>query len=267
MILGSHDIASDLRALGISSGDGVFVHTALGKVGHVIAGPRGYIQGLIDAVGPTGLVGMPGFSTDAYDPAELLGMDVSAEQQDDIRRHVPGFDPCLSNARQNGSVPEAFRSWPGVSRSLHPTSSVLLLGPDAEALCHPHDPKGWPTGPQTPWGRLRSRPQMKLLLVGVGWNRCSALHAAESVARHRRTVTRTLKLGTGPDAPWIQAPDVCDDLDRLFPLVGADWEETGGVTTGMVGNAVAKVTGYDELVAFASEWISERNRADGIGAS
>lgn len=264
MVLTDSDIVSELRGLGVNLGDGLFVHTALGRIGHVVGGPRGLIQGLIDAVGPSGLVGMPGFSDDAYDPVEVHGLDVSAHQHDHIRRQVPGFDPGLSNVRQNGTVPEAFRSWPGVKRSLHPTSSVLLLGADATEWCDPHDPKGWPTGPETPWGRLRFRPQMKVLLIGVGWNRCSALHAAESAAKHKRTVTRTFKLGQGPDAPWISAPDVSDDLDRLFPLVGDDWEKTGNVQTGKIGDADVKITKYDALVEFASDWISEKNCADGF---
>ena len=105
---------------------------------------------------------------------------------------------------------------------------------------------------------------MKILLIGVGWNRCSAFHAAESAAEYKRTVTRTLKLGTGPNAPWIKVPDVSDDLDRLFPLVGAAWEETGNVQTGKIGKADTKLTDYDELIEFASEWISERIKADGV---
>ena len=192
--LGRADLAEDLRALGVEAGDGLFVHTALGKVGRVIGGPRGLIEALIDAVGETGLLAMPGFSRDAYDPVDMEGASVSPEHHARIRDQVPGYDPDRSNVAQNGAVPEAFRSWPGVARSPHPTSSVLMLGPDAAALSTRHDPDGWATGPDTPWGRLRARPQMKVLLIGVRWNRCSALHAAETLAAHRRTKTR-VKLG------------------------------------------------------------------------
>ncbi|MEM7176413.1 MAG: AAC(3) family N-acetyltransferase [Pseudomonadota bacterium] len=233
-ILGRDDLAQDLRALGVSPGDGVFVHTALGRIGHVIGGPRGLIEALMDAVGPGGLIGMPGFSKDAYDPADLHGTEGAGADRAHLRAQVPGFDPARSDVSGNGAVPEAFRSWPGVVRSPHPTSSVLLWGEGAADLATPHDPAGWATGPATPWGRLRARRSMKILLIGVGWNRCSALHAAESLAQHRRTKQRHFKTGPG-DAPWIEAPDVADDLDRLFPLVGAAWEAEGGVTTGPVG--------------------------------
>lgn len=262
-IFGRDDLAGDLRRLGVVPGDGVFVHTALGRVGHVIGGARGLIEALLGAVGSQGMVGMPGFSTDAYDPCDLHTLHRAPEERARIRAQVPGFDPARSDVRGNGTVPEAFRAWPGVVRSLHPTSSVLLLGPEAEAFCHPHDPAGWATGPDSPWGRLRHRPAMKILLLGVDWTRCSALHAAESLARHRRTKQRHFKTGPG-DAPWIDAPDVADDLGRLFPLVGADWEAAGGVTRGTVGRAEARLTGYDALLAFAAPWFDARNAADGV---
>ncbi|MGB0506528.1 MAG: aminoglycoside N(3)-acetyltransferase [Pikeienuella sp.] len=258
MIFGSDDIAADLGAAGIRRGDGLFVHTSLGKVGRVIGGPRGFIQALVDTVGPEGLICMPGFSKDAYDPVEIEGLTVSEQEYEHIKQQVPGFDPALSNVRPNGAVPEAFRAWPGVTRSPHPTSSVLMLGNDAERLALPHDPKGWATGPETPWGRLRERPNMKILLVGVGWNRCSALHAAESAAENKRTVTRRIKHVAETGVEWIEAPDVADDLNTLFPLVGAAWEEAGGAQICKIGNAECKLTNYASLVEFASGWMSRR---------
>lgn len=264
-ILGTDDLVRDLSGMGIGAGDGLFVHTALGQVGRVLGGPRGLIEALIEVVGNRGLIGMPGFSEDAYDPTAELEIDDETRAR--IRAQVPGFDPDRSDVRGNGSVPEAFRAWPGVVRSPHPTSSVLLLGPDAARFAAEHDPRGWATGPGSPWGRLSERRSMKILLIGVDWTRCSALHAAESLAPHRRLKMRHFKSGPGPDAEWIDAPDVADDLGRLFPLVGADWEAEGGVTIGRVGNAVCRLTDYGALLAFASQWFDTRNRADGVQPS
>ncbi len=252
-------------ALGLAKGDGVFVHSALSKIGHVIGGPRGLIEALLICVGENGLVGMPGFSTDAYDPADVLEIEIDPNIRDALRAQVPGFDTHRSSASGNGSVPETFRTWPNVVRSPHPTSSVLLWGDDAERLAAHHDATGWATGPQTPWGKLRHRPNMKILLIRVGWNRSSALHAAESMAPHRRIKQRHFK--TGPaDAPWINAPDVADDLGRLFPLVGSAFENTGKVSLGNVGQAESRLCGYDDLIVFASDWINTRNAADGVPA-
>ncbi len=162
MFFGKDDLAKDLTALGVTDGDGLFVHTALGKIGKVIGGPHGLIEALIYAVGDTGLIAMPGFSRDAYDPVALSGGKGFARGS-----RTPGDDPARSSVAQSGAVPTAFHAWPGTVRSPHPTSSVLMLGPDAPDLTIPHDAKGWAIGADTPWGRLRHRPQMKILLIGV----------------------------------------------------------------------------------------------------
>lgn len=75
-------------------------------------------------------------------------------------------------------------------------------------------------------------------------------------------MTRHLK----HEGEWIEAPDATDDLDTLFPLVGQAWEDAGGVTYGKIGGAEAMLIDYGLLVAFASNWLSERNKADGIAA-
>lgn len=258
-VIGQDDITQDLIALGVKIGDGLFVHSALSQIGHVVGGPRGLIEGLIAVVGQNGLIGMPGFSRDAYDPFEGAAPPNEATRAR-IKAQMPGYDPALSNVRQNGSVAEAFRSWPGVRRSLHPTSSVLLWGADAEGYAADHDALDWPTGPASPWGRLCARPDMKILLIGVMWNRCSALHAAESRAPHRRSVMRHFL----HDGRWIDAPDVADDNGRLFPLVGADFEASGAVRIGKVGAAEARICSYADLVAFGADWLDARNMADGI---
>ncbi len=88
------------------------------------------------------------------------------------------------------------------------------------------------------------------------------MHCAETLASHRRVVTRRFR----HEGEWIEAPDATDDLDRLFPLVGQAWEDAGGVTYGKIGGADAMLMSYAALVAFAADWLSERNKADGVAA-
>ncbi|TMV79119.1 AAC(3) family N-acetyltransferase [Thioclava sp. BHET1] len=101
---------------------------------------------------------------------------------------------------------------------------------------------------------------MKILLIGVGCDRCSALHTAETLASNRRTKTRRFK--SGPiDSPWFELPDVADDYGRLFPMVGAVFESSGLVRFGALGQAQCKVCNYSNLVTFASERIDVANAA------
>lgn len=115
-------LSEDLARLGIENGDGLFVHASLRAVGHVIGGARCVIEALIDAVGETGLIAMPGFSIDAYEPDSLL--DYSMEDQKRIRDAVPGIDKRRSPTVGMGVIAETFRTWPGTFRSDHPSASI-----------------------------------------------------------------------------------------------------------------------------------------------
>jgi len=65
------------------------------------------------------------------------------------------------------------------ARSSHPTESVGALGPDASIVApHPVDD---PMGPRSPWARLVER-DARVVLLGVGLERCSLLHHAERMA-------------------------------------------------------------------------------------
>ena len=76
--LGSADLMAHLAAMGVRPGDGLFVHSSLSAIGRVIGRPRGLIEALLGAVGPEGLIAMPGFSRDAYDPTDGLETDAAS---------------------------------------------------------------------------------------------------------------------------------------------------------------------------------------------
>ncbi|MEM8789764.1 MAG: AAC(3) family N-acetyltransferase [Pseudomonadota bacterium] len=254
-------LSDDLAVLGVRPGDGLFVHASMRAIGGVVGGPRMVVQGLLDAVGPGGLVGMPGFSNDAYFPAGLDRATLPADRVVQIEAAVPGFDPLRSPTAGMGIIAETLRTWPGTRRSAHPAVSVCLNGANAQDYAARHS-LDWATGPDSPLGRLCDRPSMKMLLVGVGWNRCSALHTAETLAATRRTKIRRMKL-SGPTDCWVESPDVADDLNRLFPQVGGAFERTGAVRIGRLGDAECKICDYRDLVFFARDRIDAANLESG----
>ena len=254
-------LRQDLSGLGLCEGDGVFVHASLKAIGPTVGGARTVVQALLDCVGETGLLGMPGFSTDAYFPADIDAKSLTPDEMQRIRDAVPGFDPAVSPAEGMGVIAETFRTWPGTQRSAHPTTSVCLRGRDADRYLSEHS-LSWSTGEQTPFGTLRQREEMKILLIGVGWNRCTVLHTAETLAPVRRTKMRCFKTGR-LGGHWTELPDIADDNSRLFPSVGAAYEATGQVRTGLLGAAECRVCDYADLVTFATDWISAANQASG----
>ena len=78
-----------------------------------------------------------------------------------------------------GAIPEAFRSYPGTLRSNHPLVSVCANGPRAHGD-HCATRAGILRGPGTPFEKLYELDAWTLLL-GVGFNRCTSLHYAESL--------------------------------------------------------------------------------------
>lgn len=254
-------ILKDLQNLGLQAGESVFVHASMTSVGTTIGGSRTVVQVLLDQVGESGLVAMPGFSTDACFPANFATEGVDTAQIERIQKSVLGFDPAKSSAWEMGAIAETFRTWPGTLRSNHPTTSVCARGLNAKDIVADHS-LAWAMGDATPFGKFYKRGNSKILLIGVGWNRCTALHTAESFADVKRQKTRHFKNG-GINGNWMTTPDVADDLGRLFPSVGEAFEATGNVTTGMLGNAYCKLCGFRELVDYASNWISRANVRSG----
>ena len=247
--------------MGIDQGVGLFVHASMKAVGPVVGGPRTIVEALLEAVGETGLVGMPGFSEDAYFPADIDRSSLTPDQILQVEAAVPGFDIQKSSTTDMGIIAETFRTWPGTQRSSHPTLSICLNGSNAAKYLQEHS-LAWGTGEQTPWGKLRDRNPMKILLVGVGWNRCSALHTAESLAAHKRTKVRRFKNG-GVDGEWIETPDVADDMNRLFPSAGEAFEKSGAVLTGTLGQAHCRICDFSGLIGFGRDWINAANRQSG----
>lgn len=254
-------LRADLADLGVATGDGLFVHSAMRPIGQVIGGPRTVVAALLEAVGRVGLIAMPGYSSDAMFPPQIDRAACSPEEIAEIEAAVPGYDRALSPTYAMGAVAECFRTWPGTRRSGHPTISVCLNGVGAEEYAAVHDLE-WACGENAPLGALRGRARMKIMLVGVGWNRCSALHTAEVLAGHRRTKMRRFKL-PGATPEWREVPDAANDMNRLFPAVGAAFEETGAVTRGRLGEAEVRICDYAALVDFATGWIDAANARSG----
>lgn len=257
----AHSLLNDLRSMGIQSQDGIFVHASQKAIGDVQGGAGSVVRALLDVVGPQGLVAMPGFSSDAYLPADLDYAASTANQIAEIEKKVTGFDAAGSSAQEMGIIAETFRCWSGTERSRHPTTSVCINGAQAEYYTRDHSLE-WATGGDSPFGHLMKRPNMKILLIGVGWNCCSALHTAEFFARPQRTKIRRFKTGPG-DSPWQETPDVADDMNRLFPDVGIAFEGTGRVTHGKLGSSDCRLCEFSELVDYASTWISAANSQSG----
>ena len=258
-------LGRDLRTLGVEAGMALLVHASLGRIGWTVGGAETVIHALMDVLTPDGTLMMPSFSGHLSDPAEWSNPPVPDAWIDVIRAHMPAFDPVRTTTRSMGRIAEAFRTWPGVKRSGHPTLSLAAWGRHAEELVATHT-LDWPLGDETPMGAFYDV-DGHVLLIGVGYNRNSSLHLAEARAVHPRTTRRAIPVARGNGAggngaggnvvEWVEMMDVVDDESRLFPDLGAAFEAAGRVRIGPLGSAESRLMSQRALVDFAVRWLDE----------
>jgi aminoglycoside 3-N-acetyltransferase len=230
-------LEADFVRVGLRPGMVAMVHSSLGQVGWTQGGPLTVVEALLDTLGPHGTLVMPAESPQLADPASA---DV--------------FDPQTTPTTM-GAVPEAFRSYPGTQRSDHPLVSVCANGARAREITAVHALE-FCEGRGTPFDKLYELDAWTLLL-GVGFNRCTSLHFAESLVPNRRTMLSRFPMMENGARVWIEKLDMASDNGTHFPIVGRRFIERGGARSGKVGHADALLFSTRALVDFAASYFRE----------
>jgi aminoglycoside 3-N-acetyltransferase len=252
-------LAHDLRNLGIDAGDVVLVHSSLRSLGWVCGGAVAVVQALLDTLGPDGTLVVPTQSMGNSDPKYWSRPPVPESWWPVIRATMPAFDPRITPAEKLGVVPETVRTWPGAVRSNHPHTSFAALGSRARALMAEHRLDSQ-LGEDSPLAALE-RVGAKVLLLGVGFDSCTAFHLAEyRVENPVRIEYGCAMLDDQGNRVWRTYVDVDTNSDR-FGELGESYLETGTVTTGRVGDATCRLFPVDEAVAHAVGWLRRHEAA------
>jgi aminoglycoside 3-N-acetyltransferase len=241
----------ELSDLGLRPGMTIMVHSSLGKVGWTVGGPVTVIRALLDVLGPAGTLVMPAESPQVSDPATWNEDRVKPEWHDAIRAHLPVFDP-LTTPTTMGAIPEAFRTFPGTVRSNHPLVSVCANGRFAREIAGEHALE-FCEGKGTPFEKLYLL-HAHTLLLGVGFNRCTSLHYAESLVPARRTTVNRYPIVRDGERTWIESRDMAPDNGLHFPIVGNRFAASGAVRAGRIGHADAMLFSTRGLVDFARSY-------------
>jgi aminoglycoside 3-N-acetyltransferase len=233
-------LAADFIQLGLRPGAIVMVHSSLGRIGWTDGGPVTVIEALLEVLGPDGTLAMPAESPQLAEPGN---------------KHV--FDPQTTPTTL-GAIPEAFRSYPGTRRSSHPLVSVCAHGCRAEEITAAHALE-FCEGRGTPFEKLYELDAWTLL-IGVGFDRCTSLHYAESLVPTRRTTVSRFPLVENGVRVWVEKPDMASDNGTHFPIVGQRFTEQRRIRSGKVGNADALLFPTRALVDFAAGYFRETLR-------
>lgn len=173
----SASLTSDFRRLGVCGGDVVMLHASVRAVGEVAGGPVQILLALQEAVGPTGSVLMYASCPRYYD--EIGRGNLTAEQEQELRRTLPAFDPDTAPcARDNGALVEFFRTLPG-TRVSHHVTRFAARGPHAEHLLS-DVPWDFTYGADSTLARF-SALTGKILLLGSDHDQVTFLHHAEHI--------------------------------------------------------------------------------------
>jgi aminoglycoside 3-N-acetyltransferase len=251
------DISRGLAELGVRPGAVVVAHASLSALGTVVGGEHSVCLALADAVGSTGTVVMPGFSPQLVHPAAWRPERLAGADADALAAAMPPFDPASTPvAATIGAVAQCLRATPGTERSPHPHTSFLARGPRAAAIVAAH-PLRYRLSSLGPLGQLW-KAGAQVILLGVPWSKCSAIHLAEYEAPYpgRRQGAWAVPVGAGAPMRWAQVPELLvweGDFDRL----GAEFETAPSRPARRVriGAADCLSTSLRDLARFAAAWL------------
>jgi aminoglycoside 3-N-acetyltransferase len=248
-------LVEDLRALGVSDGMVLIVHSSLSALGWVSGGAPAVVLALEDALGERGTLVMPTHSGDLSDPADWSNPPVPEDWFPVIRETMPAFDRDLTATRGMGAVPECFRKQRGALRSGHPQGSFTARGPLAEVITADH-PLDFAFGENSPLARVYEEAGW-ILLLGVGQESNTSLHLAEYRAEFpgKEEIQQGAPLLVEGERKWVTFREYPENSER-FPEIGEAYQRSGGeVRTGQVGQAEAVLIPQRELVDFAVQWL------------
>jgi aminoglycoside 3-N-acetyltransferase len=156
------ELVAAFKGSGLKDGDTVLVHSSLRLLGKVEGGADTVIDALLETVGAAGTIAVPTHTWST----------VYWEQ--------PVFHQTLSPSIV-GTLTNIFRNRSGAVRSLHPTHSIAAIGAKAKELVSDHERDNTPCSPTSPYGKLITW-KGKILLIGVGLDRCTFFHCVEELA-------------------------------------------------------------------------------------
>jgi aminoglycoside N3'-acetyltransferase len=161
------EIRADLQTMPLPSGAVVFVHSSMSRLGYVEGGAATVAAALYQAIvkDRNGTLAVPTFAR---------GRMVDTLRAGDV------FD-LRTTPSATGRLTEIIRQHPDAVRSLHPTHSVVAIGPRAQWLTEAHHRDSHSFGTMSPFGRLIEADGF-VLGLGIDLGPVTFVHTVEDLS-------------------------------------------------------------------------------------
>jgi len=170
-------LAEDLRSLKVAPGDTLMVHASVRSVGDIAGGPDQIHLAIKEALTETGTLMMYASCPEYYDEVGRGLHPGSIERE--LLEKMPAFDAFSARAaRDNGTLVEFFRSYPGSLVNDH-VARFVVWGAHARYLIS-EQPWDFAYGRGSALDRFRKL-DGKILLIGCDHDSVTFLHYAEHI--------------------------------------------------------------------------------------
>lgn len=259
LILTKEELIKQFRNCGVVEGQVVFVHTSLKSIGYIVGGAETLIRALLEIVGKEGTLMMPSQTWKNLDPIKGVHWEEPEEWWPIIRENWPAYDKEVTPAIGMGVVAEMFAKWPGVKRSDHPARSVAAVGKYAEYLTKDHDLSNI-FGECSPVDKLYKLDGY-ILLIGVGYNKNTSLHLAETRAKFldKKFIDESSAVMINGKREWITYKTQ-EVHDSDFIELGNQYDKEKNIRIYKVGNADVRFIKQRPLIDWAVIWMEYNRR-------
>ena len=255
--LSKKDLVNQLKKLGVRPGMTLEVHTSMKSLGYVIGGAQTVVDALMEAVGFDGTLVMPLQTYENNEPAYWENPPAERRLWQKIRDNTPAYNPDSSQFRHMGEVVNNLNRRAGVYRSSHPSLAFVTYGKYGKLIAQ-NQSMDFGLGEQSPLGTLYQLPSY-ILLIGVGYDNCTAMHLAEYRSGIRPVILQGGAIEENGSRKWVKYLD-CDLDSDDFPPIGKKMEEKGLVTIGKVGKADCRLMKFNEAVDFACDYFKNNGK-------
>jgi len=190
-------LARDIRAMGISSGDALMVHSSLKSIGWVDGGADTVIDALLSVIGEDeGVLFVP-----------TLTATFARAGWGEMTKYA--FDPKQTPSRV-GRITDTLWRRPNAFRSEHPTHSLAAIGKDAEELVKGHGGDASTFDKRGPYGKY-VKLKATVMFIGTGMGCNTTLHVGEDWAElpymDNAAKARVMKEGEEVTVPLRMSPN------------------------------------------------------------